>query len=798
MPTTPPSITSSPPAPDRSDRANFSARATAWATWLVAFVSQLVAAITNVYDNAVEAYTSAETATSAAGTATTAAGTATTAAGTASTQAGIATTAANAATTARTAIDNRIYPGTYSADPSTRPDGSALEVGDWYFSSLDGLYRRYNGATWAAADIDTALLAASTGSSMVGHTLGVSGAVTRAVQAFLRGQRVDPALHFGAVGDGSTDSTAALLAWATYLSSLTEVRAAISPGVYLCSSEIQIVSAALKRVDIEAYGAEIVITGAAGSNKRWFRVSNTAQVGELCRIAGLNLRHNRATSRQSGTDMLSPSGFKRYVLEHPVVQSADNMGITVGRGDPDSFASEALTILAPRIGGRYDEGPHSHAPIGDTGIWVIAAPKLTHIIAPSVNGTGDDGILVGHSTSPNARGCYILDADVRDIGANGIVCCVPHGRITGRVDRTNSSGVNIRTLDGTTGEKLRVDVEVTRAGQLQAGDIGTSMIAKVNPFGFWIYKGGDADINLDGSSVKGGYDSGIVLQTQGSTGLRHVHGRMFFSSLGLDAAGVRTGSDMAVVRRSAAGGNNIVCNIRLKCEVQDCSIPLVQWLNSGASDDVQNFLEFDCHVVQVDASFAGTSQALCNFETSGGRAGRVKNTFVRIRGHDMSFGKILRCQGGNSSNDIRYTYEDENGRVDHDGNRFYVGTTLNGAYLRRKEFGAMRTVDWDGASTQDVLCELDPSIPWLIEAFQTGGSTNTAFIGWWDSATGRFMADPAAGASFPLEIVLDAASTRFTEGAVLVRPALSGWAGSGQTLRVKATAFPSGTSSSFS
>ena len=54
--TTPPSLTAPGTAPDRSDRATFSARATAFATWMATAVTEFAALATNVYNNAVDAY----------------------------------------------------------------------------------------------------------------------------------------------------------------------------------------------------------------------------------------------------------------------------------------------------------------------------------------------------------------------------------------------------------------------------------------------------------------------------------------------------------------------------------------------------------------------------------------------------------------------------------------------------------------------------------------------------------------------------------------------------------------------
>lgn len=66
-------------------------------------------------------------------------------------------------------VGERFYAGTYTSDPLTRPDGSARQSGDEYFNSTAGLLKRFNGAAWVAGDLNTANLAASSGSSLVGY-----------------------------------------------------------------------------------------------------------------------------------------------------------------------------------------------------------------------------------------------------------------------------------------------------------------------------------------------------------------------------------------------------------------------------------------------------------------------------------------------------------------------------------------------------------------------------------------------------------------------------------------------------
>lgn len=66
MPTTPPSLTPTPPAPQRNDRGTFSDRYDAFILWIVNFVTQIAALAANVYNNAVEAYASSIAAESSA------------------------------------------------------------------------------------------------------------------------------------------------------------------------------------------------------------------------------------------------------------------------------------------------------------------------------------------------------------------------------------------------------------------------------------------------------------------------------------------------------------------------------------------------------------------------------------------------------------------------------------------------------------------------------------------------------------------------------------------------------------
>lgn len=86
----------------------------------------------------------------------------------------------------RTALDNRLYPGTYAADPATRPDGSAVQAGDRYFNTSIARQKTFSGSVWATDNLDSAALAGSGGASLVGIQQAGAGSVPRNVQDELR------------------------------------------------------------------------------------------------------------------------------------------------------------------------------------------------------------------------------------------------------------------------------------------------------------------------------------------------------------------------------------------------------------------------------------------------------------------------------------------------------------------------------------------------------------------------------------------------------------------------------------
>lgn len=76
--------------------------------------------------------------------------------------------------------------GAYASDPATDPLGNPPTVGDEYFNTTANLLKRWNGTTWQASDINTANLAAPSGSSLVGYTPAGTGVVATTVETQLR------------------------------------------------------------------------------------------------------------------------------------------------------------------------------------------------------------------------------------------------------------------------------------------------------------------------------------------------------------------------------------------------------------------------------------------------------------------------------------------------------------------------------------------------------------------------------------------------------------------------------------
>lgn len=90
--------------------------------------------------------------------------------------------------------------GAKSSAPTTRNDGSALQIADRYFNTSDQLEYLYKSTGWAANNLDGQLLAASQGASLIGAVMqgGSVGTVQQAIDEGDNSLRQDLAINTGA------------------------------------------------------------------------------------------------------------------------------------------------------------------------------------------------------------------------------------------------------------------------------------------------------------------------------------------------------------------------------------------------------------------------------------------------------------------------------------------------------------------------------------------------------------------------------------------------------------------------
>lgn len=166
---------------------------------------------------------------------------------------------ADAATASVSAFQNLVYPGVYAVDPTTRPNGSAMQDGDRAVVLVGGVPTeklRVLGA-WIVPNVDAVNLAAPSGSSLVGFLQEGAGAVARTVQSKARGLAVSPE-DFGATGVSAATDTAAF----------TAALGAVPDGGVITlevgkTYQLNSVNVTGKRITIIGYGSTINCNGAS-------------------------------------------------------------------------------------------------------------------------------------------------------------------------------------------------------------------------------------------------------------------------------------------------------------------------------------------------------------------------------------------------------------------------------------------------------------------------------------------------------------------------------------------------------
>lgn len=195
-----------------------------------------------------------------------------------------ANSAANSAASAAAAaavldnFDDR-YLGQKTANPSLDNDGNTLQVGALYFNTVDGVMRVYTGTGWIDA-------ATGVSSDDVSFLAAGGGAVATNVQVKLR-ESVS-VKDFGAVGDGVTNDSAAIL-----LAVSSGRRVKFPAGTYLIRSAL--VFSALSNFELVGDGAGVSAIKCHATDA----FTNSALAFSGCnhfRVSGLTIDQNNNAS----------------------------------------------------------------------------------------------------------------------------------------------------------------------------------------------------------------------------------------------------------------------------------------------------------------------------------------------------------------------------------------------------------------------------------------------------------------------------------------------------------------------
>lgn len=385
--------------------------------------------------------------------------------------------------------------------------------------------------------------------------------------------------------DGSgTDNWRAFQAFLTELATGNYSEAVIEAGRYAISGDLVLRSALMRGLALYGQGAEFVFTAPEPRKGARLLIACSQQQGSRLHIEGLVLRHNRPAIRTPNCDMLGLSGFRQYRVEDITVPSADNMAITIGRGDAKAprFVPDSIIVASCDIGGRREAEPHSNASIGDTGIWIVSPAVETRITRCRVRETGDDGIYVGHSDATTINRVEIDNNDVRDSGARGIVIAVPNGHLRDNsILRTNIAGIVCETMDGGVASDALIERNlIVDAGTLASDALGRSLMKKVHPHGIFIYEPG-RNILLRDNIIRTPLGDGLKILSHAKgdlVGLRLEGGRF-------EGIGTRPGSRSVVIRREGNAPTRCLDIEARGVEVSDSPAPLLSWANNAPEPD---------------------------------------------------------------------------------------------------------------------------------------------------------------------------------------------------------------------
>lgn len=464
---------------------------------------------------------------------------------------------------------------------------------------------------------------------------------------------------FGGVNDGSgdgrgTDNTIALQRLLTAASSGEFGRIIIEPGVYCFDGTLAAIGN-ITDLMFEGWGAALIGRKAAAQpGDHFVRIRNSRDAGGHLSLGGLELAMARPSVRTPNVDMLLIEGFRSVLLDEVSVPCADNMGVSFDRASKPGWIPEEIIGRNLEIGGRTFDRLHSHASIGDSGIWIPRGAKRIDITA-RIRSTGDDACYLGpipvRDGEPVAKASFRLHLDTFQT-ASGFHVEMPNGVLTGRVDTTLTAAIACTpALNGAPSNRidnLRIDVEIKNAGMIEPGMTGEQTIPRVNSCGVWLYGAGE-NIDLTGTTMCRVRGPGLLLQAAEGQVLRRVRGDVKMRQVMIGASGRPLGGDGAAVKRSATG-KGVVRDVSLTLDLHNCACPVISWLQTSALNDENLRLGTRLYDHKLDQR-AYPGKALANFFAIG--AGRVRQVAVNFETHGGTApAQWVSVAGGNRLADI--------------------------------------------------------------------------------------------------------------------------------------------------